>query len=310
MDRSSVAWYGYIPAITTPFDRFGTLDLTALDSQLDWLAEQRMSGIILAGTTGEWFSLTAPEREQLFRAGAERSSGSMCVIGGCNAFTAAEALAHARVAEACGLDGILLSPPPYVVPSRREVLAYYQAVSDGSGIPICVYNWPRGTGVDMDAELLAELAGITNVVAIKNSTGDFGSFLTGMYALESTVRYFGMPTNELGADLALLGHSDGMMGSGAPLGSDHPDFWRAIQDGDRAKAVLLGARDRVVMRSWFRPDYGSLFGNPQAIMKTALRLRGVSAGYVRDPLLELTAGEVARVRTTLEELGIETQPLP
>ena len=60
------------------------------------------------------------------------------------------------------------------------------------------------------------------------------------------------------------------------------------------------------MESWFLPDYGARFGNAQAIMKTALRLRGVPAGYVRRPLLELTADEVARVATTLHDLGIET----
>lgn len=309
MDRSDISWYGYIPAITTPFTRDGALDLAALDSQLDWLRQQRMQGVILAGTTGEWFSMSRDERTQLFRAGAAWSSPSMCVIGGCNAYTAAEAVQHARAAEDCGLNGILLSPPPYVVPNRREIVAYYEHVSRGCRIPICVYNWPRGTGVDMDVATLGELAQIENVVAIKNSTGDFAAFLAGMYALEGQVRYFGLPTSSLGVDLALLGHGDGLMGSGAPLGADHSDFWRAIQDADRDRAIQLGARDRVVMRSWFRADYGSLFGNPQAIMKTALRLQGVSAGYVREPLLELTPDEVGRVRATLAELGVATQAL-
>ncbi|MGS1097010.1 dihydrodipicolinate synthase family protein (plasmid) [Aquamicrobium terrae] len=309
MDRNSVAWTGYIPAITTPFDRAGRLDLDSFAGQMDWLAAERMHGVILAGTSGEWFSMTTAERADLFEAGARWRGLGLVVIGACNAFTPAEAITHARAAEKAGLDGILLTPPPYMVPNRREIVNFYRTVSDATDIPMTIYNWPRGCIVDMDPDLLDELADIDNVVAIKNSTGDFASFLSTMYRVEGRVRYFGLPTSALGADLALLGHGDGLMGSGGVLGADHPDFWRAIAEGDRDRAIRLGERDRVVMQAWFQPNYGAQFGNQQAIMKTALRLRGVPAGFVRDPLLELTDGEVQRVADTLHALGIETRPL-
>ncbi|MFZ1347649.1 MAG: dihydrodipicolinate synthase family protein [Tabrizicola sp.] len=302
-------WTGYIPAITTPFTRKGQLDLDSFAAQMDWLVAERMHGVILAGTSGEWFSLTSAERAELFMAGARYRQTGLTVIGACNAFTTAEAIAHARAAETAGLDGILLTPPPYVVPNRAEIVQFYRRVSDATDIPMTVYNWPRGCVVDMDPDLLDELADIENVVAIKNSTGDFAGFLDAMYRVEGRVRYFGLPTSALGVDLALLGHSDGLMGSGGVLGADHPDFWRAIAEGDRARAIQLGARDRVIMQAWFRPDYGVQFGNQQAIMKTALRLRGVPAGFVRDPLLELSGPEVQRIADTLHSLGIETRPL-
>lgn len=306
MDRTSVDWTGYIPAITTPFTRKGQLDLEAFAGQMDWLSTERMHGVILAGTSGEWFSLSAGERAQLFEAGAPYRKAGLTVIGACNAFTAQEAILHARAAEKAGLDGILLTPPPYVVPNRAEIVQFYRSVSEATDIPMTVYNWPRGCIVDMDPDLLDELADIENVVAIKNSTGNFAGFLSAMYRVEGRVRYFGLPTSELGVDLALLGHGDGLMGSGGVLGADHPDFWRAIAAGDRDRAIRLGARDRVVMQAWFTPDYGVRFGNQQAIMKTALRLRGVRAGFVREPLLELTPPEVLRIEQTLRALGIET----
>ena len=309
MDRTTVDWTGYIPAITTPFTRKGQLDLDSFAAQMDWLVAERMHGVILAGTSGEWFSLTSAERAELFMAGARYRQTGLTVIGACNAFTTAEAIAHARAAETAGLDGILLTPPPYVVPNRAEIVQFYRRVSDATDIPMTVYNWPRGCVVDMDPDLLDELADIENVVAIKNSTGDFAGFLDAMYRVEGRVRYFGLPTSALGVDLALLGRSDGLMGSGGVLGADHPDFWRAIAEGDRARAIQLGARDRVIMQAWFRPDYGVQFGNQQAIMKTALRLRGVPAGFVRDPLLELSGPEVQRIADTLHSLGIETRPL-
>ncbi|MGS1007558.1 dihydrodipicolinate synthase family protein [Achromobacter anxifer] len=309
MNRNDINWTGYIPAITTPFKRDGDLDWTALPQQLEWYVQERMHGVILAGTSGEWFSMNEAERALLFQESSRAINGRITVLGGCNAYTAAEAIQHARAAQRAGLDGIILTPPPYIVPSRRELVQFYQDVSDATDIPICIYNWPRGCVVDMDVDLLDELADIDHVVAIKNSTPDFGMFLKGAYQLGHKVRYFNMPTSALGADLSALGVADGLMGAGGVLGSDHPDFWRRIAAGDKATAIMLGERDRVIMGAWFNKDFAGNFGSAQAILKTALRLRGVPAGYVRRPLLELTEAEVGQVRATLEGLGIATVPL-
>ena len=87
MDRNTVQWTGYIPAITTPFNRDGELDLAAFETQMGWMGEQRMHGVVLAGTTGEWFSLTEAERASLFIEGARNADGKMWVLGGCNSLT-------------------------------------------------------------------------------------------------------------------------------------------------------------------------------------------------------------------------------
>jgi len=309
MNRNDVNWTGYIPAITTPFARDGSLDWTALHRQLEWYVQERMHGVVLAGTSGEWFSLSDDERAQLFEEGSRGINRRMPVLGGCNAYTAEQAIRHARAAQRAGLDGILLTPPPYIVPGRRELVQFYQDVSNATDIPICIYNWPRGCVVDMDVDLLSELADIDHVVAIKNSTPNFATFLQGAYALRDKVRYFNMPTSELGADLAKLGVSDGLMGAGGVLGADHPDFWRCVAAGERARAIALGERDRVIMHDWFNKDFAGSFGSAQAILKTALRLRGVPAGFVRRPLLELQDADVQRVRHTLHQLGIQTVEL-
>jgi 4-hydroxy-tetrahydrodipicolinate synthase len=62
-----VQWRGYIPAVTTPFTRDGALDLDAMERLLQWLLEEGMHGIIIGGTQGEWFTITAPERKQLMQ---------------------------------------------------------------------------------------------------------------------------------------------------------------------------------------------------------------------------------------------------
>jgi len=210
MNRNDINWQGYIPAITTPFDRDGAFNLKSLAAMLEWYVANGMHGVVLAGTSGEWFSMTEEERAALFVEGGRAVNGRVTVLGGCNAFTAQNAIKNARAAERARLDGILLTPPPYLVPSRAEIVQFYKDVSAATDIPICVYNWPRGCIVDLDIDLLEELSDIDKVVAIKNSTSSLALFLEGAYRLRDKVRYFNMPTTELGVDLTMLGIGDGL----------------------------------------------------------------------------------------------------
>ena len=255
MDRHSVQWRGYIPAITTPFTGEGALDFAALERLLQWLLDEGMHGIIIGGTQGEWFTISAAERKQLMHTVGRKLSGKLPLIAGCSAYTTAEVAAHARLAAEHGFDGILVTPPPYMVPTDREILAFYREVNAAVSLPICVYNWPPGTNVDMSLDLLRAIAELSNVVAIKNSTADLRHFVDVFFALKDKVRIFGVPMNELGILLVDQHGADGTMGAGAVFGRELPDYFNAIWDKDLPRARLLGERNEVLMRAWFNSDY-------------------------------------------------------
>jgi dihydrodipicolinate synthase/N-acetylneuraminate lyase len=302
VDRNSVEWKGYIPAITTPFNKDRELDVRALGTLLEWLDGEGMHGIVVAGTTGEWFSLSMAERRTLLEATGRQLKGRLTLIAGCNAFSAAQVIANAEIAESSGFDGILVTPPPYIVPGEEEIFEFYRAVSDGVSLPICVYNWPPGTNVDMSCELLERLAGLDRVVAVKNSTGRVDHFIRSFFALRDRVRVFGFGMDELGATLVRVHGGDGTMGAGAVLGRDHPDFYNHLWRGELAEALRCGARDRTLMRDWFTESLVGRFGSAQAILKEALNARGLPGGYPRQPILELGDAGRGQVRQTLEQL--------
>ena len=307
MDRSSVSWRGYIPAVTTPFTASGELDRRGWQELVEWFVAEGLHGIAVGGPTGEWFSMAAAERVELFRLAARQVRGRMPVLGGCSAYTPREAIDYARAAKECGLDGIFLTPPPYVVPTDREIVAFFQAVSDAVAIPICVYNWPRGTNVDLTARTVQRLAEIEHVVAVKNSTGDVGRRLEIFFAVKDRLRYFGVPVNELGITLIQHHGADGSIGSGAVLGAEHPRFFECVWKGDLDGARESAARNRFLFEQWTNPDFSSKIGSPQAVMKAALNLRGLPGGHPRPPILPLLPEEVDRVRETLHALGITTK---
>jgi len=309
MDRHSVPWRGYIPAITTPFTQEGALDFEALERLLEWLLQEGMHGIIVGGTQGEWFSISTAERNKLLAAVGRKLSGKMPLIAGCNAYTTAEVAANARLAAEHGFDGILVTPPPYMVPSPRETLGFYREVNAAVSLPICVYNWPPGTNVDMSLDLLRSIADLSNVVAIKNSTADLRHFMEVFFALKDQLRVFGVPMNEVGILLVQQHGADGTMGAGAVLGRELPGYFNAIWEDDLASARHFGERNEVLMREWFNTDYTGRFGSAQAIFKAALNELGLPGGYPRRPLLPLEEQGLRAVRQTLVKLGkVANQP--
>lgn len=303
MDRHSVDWRGYIPAITTPFTKDGAFDEEATRQLHRWVYHNGMHGMIVLGTQGEWFSLTREEKRRLFQITGDQLSGKLTLIAGCHSFTAAEAVENIAMAADCGFDGALITPPPYVVPTEAEILAFYEDISDAAALPVCVYNWPPGTNVDMPLSLLSRIAKLDKVVAIKNSTPDREQFLEVFFALKDQVRIFGIPMNEQGISLVRDHDADGTMGAGAVLGRDHPDFFNAIWAGDIDRARLLGERDETIMRDWFKPDYTGKFGSAQATFKEALNQQGLPGGYPRRPILPLDKEGAQEVKKTLQKLG-------
>lgn len=300
LDRNSVNWKGYLPAITTPFLENGEIDWAGWKNLLRWLVDEGMHGIVINGTTGEWFSQTVEETAELFRTAGEVICGEIPVIAGCTAYTPQQVVELAYLAETAGLDGILVAPPPYIVPTPKETIAYYQYISDNVNLPICVYNWPRGSVIDMDEQLVSKLADIDKIVAIKNSTSNLNQFISTFFAVKDKLRYFGFPMNELGISLIRDYGGDGLMGAGAVFGSVHPNFFNCLWENDIDGALRYGKIDQYLFKSWFNGDFSAKFGSPQAIVKAALNIRGLPGGYPRLPILPLTAEEENKVIKTVK----------
>ncbi|RYD60087.1 MAG: dihydrodipicolinate synthase family protein [Sphingomonadales bacterium] len=302
--RSRVDWRGYLPAITTPFTDDFAFDEKGLGGLLEWLHAEGMHGLVLGGTTGEWTSMTPAERVRLFKLAAAQLKGKLPLIGGCSAFTPTESIALIAKAEEVKLDGVLITPPPYIRPNADEIFGFYAAIAAESRLPICVYNWPPGTGIDMPLELLTRLAGLDAVVAIKQSTSSFARFAETFFALNDQVRVFGFPMDELGLGMLRLHGGDGTMGAGGVLGRVQPGFYDNLWAGDIEAARECGRKDRVLMAEWYTPELVGRFGSGPAILKAALDVQGVPGGSVRPPLHNVGGEGREMIATTLRNLNI------
>jgi len=302
--RSRVDWKGYIPAITTPFLNQTELDEPGLGVLLEWLHAQGMHGLVVAGTTGEWTSMTSTERARLFTLAGDQLGKKLPLIAGCSSFTAAQTIAYARHAGEAGFQGALITPPPYIRPSANEIIAFYEEIGQAIDIPICIYNWPPGTGIDMPVELLSRLAEIEQVVAIKQSTPNFPQFAKTFFELGDKIRIFGFPMDELGLTMLRVHGGDGTMGAGGVLGRNQTGFYDRLWAGDIDGAREMGRKDRVLMEEWYTPELVGKFGSGPAILKAALDVMGLPGGPVRRPLLPVGERDREDIAATLRKLDM------
>lgn len=294
-------WRGYLPAVPTPFAPDGALDVDAFAAVAGWMLAGGVHGLVVAGTLGEWHALDGDERDALTAAAVAVAGGTRPVLVGCTDFTPARVLAHVRRAAELGADGALVALPPYVRPSEREALAFYAAVAAGD-LPICVYNWPPGTGVDLAPRALAEIARLDGVEAIKNSTSEPLRVAETITVVGDAAGVFGVPLDANGVHMVRAG-ARGTIGTGL-LPDRQAAFFECCWAADEAGARAVGMADGELLRRWFTQDLTGRLGAAPAIIKAALRARGLPAGTVRAPLLDLDASAQAQVAADLAQLGI------
>jgi 4-hydroxy-tetrahydrodipicolinate synthase len=163
----------YTPAVT-PFGPDNEIDRKAFAEVLESLIEAKVHGIIIGGSTGEYYAQTAQERFELAAYAKEVIDGRLPLIVGTGATRTEDAIEYAKAAKSIGADAILVTTPPYALPTDQENAVHALAVDRAAGLPIMLYNYPGRMGVSMGEDYLARVGKSKNVVAIKESSGDMG----------------------------------------------------------------------------------------------------------------------------------------
>ena len=161
----------YTPAIT-PHEADGTIDRQAFAEVLDSLIAAGVHGIIIGGSTGEYYAQTAQERFELAAYAKDVIAGRLPLIVGTGATRTEDAIEYAKAAKSIGADAILVATPPYALPTDQENAVHALAVDRAADLPIMLYNYPARMGVTMGEEYFARVGKSKNVVAIKESSGD------------------------------------------------------------------------------------------------------------------------------------------
>lgn len=161
---------GSIVAIITPF-RDNKIDEKAFGDLIEFHIEKGTDGIVPCGTTGESATLSHEEHNRVVRLAVEVANGRVPVIAGTGSNSTEEAVYLTKYAKECGADGALLITPYYNKPTQEGLYLHFKTISEEVDIPLVLYNVPGRTGVNLLPSTIARLAGIENIVAIKEASG-------------------------------------------------------------------------------------------------------------------------------------------
>ena len=161
----------YTPVVTA-FDADYSINRDQFANTIDFLIESGVDGIIVAGTTGEYYVQTAEERVQMMSLAKEVIKGRVPLVVGTGAIRTEDSVYYAEQAKSAGVDALLVATPPYACPTGREIAMHALEIDAAANLPVILYNYPGRMSVNMDETTFDILSQNSNFCAIKESSGD------------------------------------------------------------------------------------------------------------------------------------------
>jgi 4-hydroxy-tetrahydrodipicolinate synthase len=280
-----VALGGILTAMVTPFTRDGELDEDAAARLIRHLLATGSDGLVLAGSTGEASTMSDEEKLRLWAIGV-RESGHAPIVAGTGSNDTRHSVELTALAGEAGVDAVLVVAPYYVKPNRRGLLEHYRAVAAATDLPVVVYNIPSRCVIDMPNDLLAELAQIDNIAAVKQSRYTDIEPIPGMDLLAGN--------DDTLAEVLDKGGTGGILVAANLVAGE---MRRMIDEPERRWEIHEQLSDL----------FEALFVAPNPTgVKAALEMTGHDVGPLRLPLVEADDDERAVIRTSLERHGLLT----
>ena len=283
-----------VTAMVTPFREDHALDLDRAQELASWLVGNGSDSVVVAGSTGESPTVTHKEKADLFRAVGEAITGTGKLICGTGTYSTAETLALTQAAEDAGADGILVVTPYYNKPPQRGLIAHFEHVADATDLPIIAYNIPGRTATRIEHDTLLRLAERANIVAVKDSTGDF----QGISRLMAEAPDFEVYSGDDWAAFpsAMLGAAGVVSVASHLVGERIKEMLELAFAGDPS-----GGRK---IHEDLLPIFKGLFVTSNPIpVKAALEIAGRPAGPPRLPLVPATPEERQVIEQAMRDVG-------
>ncbi len=294
MSRKGEQFAGLTVAIVTPFKN-EQVDEAALRKMVDWQIEQGTNCLCPVGTTGESPTLTHVEHERVIAVVCEHAAGRIKVMAGTGSNSTSEAIELTKFAKSVGADGAMMVAPYYNKPTGEGFYQHFKAVAEAVDIPIILYNIPGRTAKNMEPDVVARIAEIPSVVAIKEATGSMDQASQTLALTNLTVL---SGDDSLTLPLLALGGSGIVSVVGNIVPADMVQLLKAWKAGKINEAQRWHFKLFTLCR-----DMLGIATNPIPV-KAAMKMLGRDTGELRLPMTPLSEAEEARLRKTLVAYGL------
>lgn len=284
-----------LTAMVTPFTADGALDLDGAQRLAAHLVDAGNDGLILNGTTGESPTTSDGEKARLVRAVVEAVGDRAHIVAGAGTNDTEHSLRLARDAAEAGAHGLLAVTPYYNKPPQEGLFRHFSAIADATELPVMLYDIPGRSGVPINTETMVRLAEHPRIVANKDAKGDLGR---ASWAIATTGLAWYSGDDMLNLPLLSVGAIGYVSVVGHLVAPELRAMLEAHVSGDVVKATEIHQKLLPVFTGMFRT---------QGVIttKAALALRGLPAGPLRMPLVELSSEETEQLKRDLAAGGVQ-----
>ena len=295
----------YTPVVTPHTEGFD-IDKQRFADAIEFLIDAGVSGLIVAGTTGEYYAQSTDERLMLMRYAKDVIGTRVPLIVGTGAIRTEDSVAYAQAAVEVGADALLVSTPPYAYPTGREIALHALAVERAAQLPVMLYNYPGRMSVNMDEETLDRLGRNPNFCAIKESSGDPNRLH--MLARDYPNIQLSCGMDDQALEFFAWGARSWVCAGSNFAPEAHIALYKSCAiDGDFSKGRKIMSAMLPLMRVL---EQGGKFVQ---CIKHGLTLRGIDAGPPRKPMQPLNKDEkrqlaevITTMNTTIEAIEAES----
>jgi 4-hydroxy-tetrahydrodipicolinate synthase len=283
----------YTPAIT-PLKADGAIDQAGFAQVLEYLIESKVHGIVVGGSTGEYYAHSGEERLALIAQACDVVGQRLPLVIGTGAIRTEDSVQFAQAAREHGADALLVGTPPYALPTQQEIAEHVLTVDRAADLPIMLYNYPGRMNVAMGEDFFAAIAGCRNVQSIKESSGDMASLHR--HAVKRPDLQLSCGWDDQALEFFAWGARSWVCAGSNFVPREHVALYQAcVLEQDFAKGRRIMAAMLPLM------DYleGGKF--VQSI-KYGCELAGLPNGGVRAPLKGMTAAEQAELAQVITAL--------
>lgn len=289
-------FHGSMVAVVTPMFEDGAIDWEAFADLVEFHIDNGTDAIVAVGTTGESATLDFDEHCEVIRRVVEMAKDRLPVIAGTGANATAEAVSLTRSAMEVGADAALLVTPYYNKPTQEGLYQHYRAIADAVPIPQILYNVPGRTACDLLPETVSRLAGISNIIGLKEATGDLER-LAQLKELCGEQIDFYSGDDATGMDFMLQGGKGVISVTNNVAPAAMHDLCKAALTGDADRARKINAEIDCLHHDLF------IEANPIPV-KWALHEMGLITTGIRLPMTVLSESLRPKIRASLEQAQI------
>jgi len=288
---------GIIPPIVTAFSADGKkIDVDNSRRIIKYVISNGCSGIFVAGSQGEFFSMTDQERIEAMEIAVDESKGNFPVFGGTGAISTDRAVEMTKTAEKVGCNAVSVINPFFISLNDEELYQYYATIAKSTHLPILIYNNPDRTHAQVPISVIARLAEIDNIVGMKDSSGDLTYVNAVLHSVKKPFNVFcGKDTviyNEL-----LSGASGAVAASANVAPKLVSEIYNKVKSND-LQGALKAQYELTPLRNAFS------LGSFPVVVKEALSILGINVGPCRKPIMPMIDENRKKLQKVLETIGL------